>query len=774
MKTPSYLPLLLLCAALPAGASPKPGERCDTEWLVKTQATMAKSGGMVMDAVRIEAPDGIGKLVWKAPETCDAATWRLLGSGDPINWTSEQAGKQWVDGRVATQTGLLLVVDDFYRKVDPKAADVLAKADAVIEAAAKLGVVTTVESGKSLNDLLKGAVGAPFSGLKPKTVTVVASKDQKTNLAREELGPLLRLLLDDKGATEGGGAAVRAFRRAVLELNAEIGRQGASTATVEKRTGIPKPAVTDFIRVLPRGYAAPKLGKDAELDDTNFRDARKALTGAKPVTALDDASAREDALLDSVDLGVRNLIAIRAEQIEQIVKETKPRLGGKTITQLEVSARTAAESSKQPSNSLSAAVVKRLAESPEYMRLDSLYENQKNAPGGDEWVKRPEAEAMFSARQKILDAAKSAKVTTDAEGVKSVEFMQGGKKVTLTSVVPSAVENDADTRNDVAGMISRFILDGAHADAKYRAVLSAISTGEPGEAMDTGMTEEEAKVARTSPALEAVKKRAQGTNSLADLGRNDFERYAQRERARAAEKAVENQRARKAIETKRDADLAAEQARCKAETARIDAACKQELAGINAVKKDDFQSKESFDAERQEARDAAAARCAATKAELAGTCKANTDGIVAKAGVALAAHDEAVKSDNSKTVNDAADAALNESFKSAVVATVGTLRSEYSTAGSSRQKKLIRDGELSGPSPRLTIFIGFWFDQNWPPENADKQGAAALACAKSLGLGDTAAAPSFHNPENADTVAERCGVHAALVKYVKDAKGSIK
>ncbi len=776
MKTPSYLPLLLLFAALPAAAINSNVDRCATPWLEETQATMAKSGGMVVDAERIEIVNGIGKLKFGVFKTCDWGTWRLLGSGNPLVWTNAQAGKQWEDGTVGTQTGLLLVADDFYRNFDPKAADVLAKADAVIEAAVKLGAATSVDSGKTLNELLKGNPGGQFSGLKPKTVTVVEAKAQKTGLARQDLGPVLRLLIDDKGATRGGGSAVKAFRRAVLELNAEIGRQGVSTAAVEKRTGIPKPAVTDFIPGLPKGYIAPKLGKDAEMDDKNFDDALAALIGVKPVTALDDASAREGALLDRADLGVRNLLAVRAAQIEQIVKESKPRLDGKTITQLEVSARADAESAKQPANSLSAAVVKRLADSPEYMKLDSLYENQKNAPGGDEWVKKPEAQALLAARENILKAARSATVETDAEGNKVVVFTQGGKKVALTAIVPSAVENDAETRNDVAGMISRFIMDGAQTDAKIHAVLAAFDPGtEPGLVLDTGMDQEQKKLAGTIPAVKKVKDGARGVNSLADLGRNDYERYAARQRAAATEKAVENQRLRKAIEQKRDADIAAAEVACKRDSAGVESVCKSSLATADSLPKtDDFESADALAARRKEAHDAAAAMCTAERGRATADCKAKKDAITAKAVTDLAARDEAEKASNPDTVNAETDRALADSFKSAVIATVATLRTEYSTAGSSRQRKLIKDAELSGTSPRLAIFVGFWFDQNWPLENAEKQGAAAAACATALGLGDRSAAPSFHNPENGDAVAERCAIHAPLAKYVKDAKGSVK
>ena len=83
MKTPSSLPLLLLFAALPAAADPKPGARCDTEWLEKTRATMSQPGRSVSDE-RLEVVSDIVKLKFGQLKTCDAATWRHLATLEPI------------------------------------------------------------------------------------------------------------------------------------------------------------------------------------------------------------------------------------------------------------------------------------------------------------------------------------------------------------------------------------------------------------------------------------------------------------------------------------------------------------------------------------------------------------------------------------------------------------------------------------------------------------------------------------------------------------------
>ena len=122
----------------------------------------------------------------------------------------------------------------------------------------------------------------------------------------------------------------------------------------------------------------------------------------------------------------------------------------------------------QPAHALAVAVVGRLSESSDYTLLDSLYENNQ-AKQGEKWTKLPEAQAIFLARQEMLEAARSATIESNADGSKVVAFSQAGRKIQLTSVVPSEVENNAEVRNDVAGTIVRFIVDLARDGVKYQA-----------------------------------------------------------------------------------------------------------------------------------------------------------------------------------------------------------------------------------------------------------------------------------------------------------------
>ena len=109
MKPPSSLILLpLLLAAQPALADIKPGERCDTEFLMKVVHDFGK-GGNIVDADRIGSRDieGVSFPVLKpnALKTCDAGTWRqLVTPAEPLVWRSPDAKKYWEDGKAAAKS----------------------------------------------------------------------------------------------------------------------------------------------------------------------------------------------------------------------------------------------------------------------------------------------------------------------------------------------------------------------------------------------------------------------------------------------------------------------------------------------------------------------------------------------------------------------------------------------------------------------------------------------------------------------------------------------
>lgn len=759
MKTPSSLALLLLFAALPAAAEPKPGQRCDSEWLEKTQALMSQSGRTVSDE-RVEIVGDFVKLKFGHAKTCDAATWRQLATVEPVGepvldpkthqpvggtalrWRNKAAGDFWKDTAVAQHIGLVLVVNDFFGAVDAKAAAVVAAGDEVLDAAKALGFADFTVSEKSLAELQKNTSGGPIGAIKPRVVTFPAEKATAT-VAPEQLLPTMRKLVND-GPTLGD--SIIKFRVAVLALEAELGRLGKSDDFLKKRVAGATPGLNDFTSGLPKEFVLVEAERANALKNEKYGSALTALVGPGTVPELADQGLRGAALLDPIDLGLRNLVAVRSAQVDKIFEAAKKHLNGRTLAQYGVSARTSAEAAKQPANSLSAAVVKRLQESNDYAALDNMYAGNIERHGAD-WAKTPDGMAMAQAREDMLKAARSATVETRADGTKVVTFTQNDKKVSLTSVVPSAVENDESVRNDVAGMISRFIVAGAKEDARNNAVWAAIGgAGQPGQTMDTGLGVSERDLARTlPPAPKAIKEGAAGCDSPKDLIRNDYETYAARKRAAAADMASGNVKSRNDVEKKRLEQLAASELACKKK--------KEEAA---AIAKDFFDAPAIVKAKREEAAAAAEAWCAESRGIIEAEAKKKIE--------ELAAAEKGAR-DPAK-LRAEADAELAKGFGDSILRSVETLRKDYTTAGSPRLKKL---AELTGNSPKLTAFTRFWFDKEWPVDAARQADlkTAVDACAKALGLGDASDSPSYRNPEKPDTVDKHCKVNEKLTAYIK-------
>ncbi|MBI2788730.1 MAG: hypothetical protein HYX59_08615 [Elusimicrobia bacterium] len=762
MKTPSSLALILLCAALPAAAEPKPGQRCDTDWLEKTQALMSQSGRTVSDE-RVEIVGDFVKLKFGHAKTCDAATWRQLATVEPVGepvmdpkthqpvggtalrWRNKAAGDFWKDTAVAQHIGLVLVVNDFFGAVDAKAAAVVAAGDEVLDAAKALGFADFTASEKSLAELQKNTSGGPIGAIKPRMVTIQAEgKKAPATVAPEQLLPTMRKLVND-GPTLGD--SVIKFRVAVLALEAELARLGKSDDFLKKRVAGATPGLNDFTSGLPKEFVLVEAERANALKNEKYGAALTALVGPGTVPELADQGLRGAALLDPIDLGLRNLVAVRSAQVDKIFEAAKKHLAGRTLAQYGVSARTSVEAAKQPANSLSADVVKRLEESSDYAALDNLYAGNIARHGAD-WAKTPDGMAMAQAREDMLKAARSATVETQPDGSKVVVFTQNGKKVSLTSVVPSAVENNASVRNDVAGMISRFIVAGAKEDARKKGVWAAIGgAGQPGQTMDTGLGVSESELARSlPPAPKSIKEGAAGCDNPKDLIRNDYETYAARKRAAAAAAATNTGTTRADVERQKVEKLA---------TAEL--VCKQELEKAAATPKDFFDSPAIAKAKREEAEAKAKSDCAASKQVIE---QAATDAI------AKITKEDAERDARSKELRKESDGELTKAFGDSILRSVETLRKDYTTKGSPRLKKL---AELTGNSSKLTVFTRFWFDKEWPVDAARQADlkAATDACAKALGLGDASDSPSYRNPEKPDAVDKHCKINEKLTAYIK-------
>lgn len=760
MKTPSYLPLILLVAALPASAEIKAGDRCDTAFLEKVSHDFG-AGGIVADAARIENRSVAGVTVpvlkFEEATTCDATIWRHLVTANPRAYRNAEVGRHWDKSNAGGNAAVLLIASDFFKAFDLKTAEFFAAADAVIDAGVLLGVATSVDSTKPLSEVVKGASGGVIGAHKAKTVTVVESG--KTNAGPEQLGPTLRKLVDETGATKGGGQAVVRFRLAVLALEAELGRLGASNAAVVKRVGNALPTAKDFLPGLPSGYVTLKADKATALDDAKFGVGLAALIGAGAVPALDSTAARTGSALESVDLGLRNLVAIRADQVEKIVALAKARLKGGKVTDIEAAARAAGEGKKAP-NPLAAAVFERVAGTPEYMRLDVLYENNKREKG-DAWVSSPEGKAVYEERQKLKDSAFSAKIENGA-----VVFTQGGRTTALGSLVPSVVESDPAARSDAAAVISRYIIDGTVSDAKYKAVVAAVGgDGQPGAPLDTGLTGGEVAVSKdVPPATKKIREGSQGCEDARDLVNNDYEIYASRKRSAAADLATANVRTRNGIEAWRNNQLEASEKKCQ-----------QKKDEALSIKQDYFDDPAVAKAAKKKAWDAAVAWCAADK-----------EGIEDAAKTKFADFAARVETDrNPNRLVAQADADLAAAFGVAIAASIDTLRKDYTTKGNARitciestevdcsLKENWKLTEITRGSPKLTVFTALWFATEWPQEASKKEvlEASIASCAKALGLGDTDRRPSYRNPDDPNNVDSYCKVNEKITAYIKNVKG---
>lgn len=770
MKTPSSLLLLpLLLAALPALADVKPPARCDSEFLAKVINDFAK-GGVVVDADRIDTKtvDGVTIPVLKmnSPKTCDAGTWNQLSAVSATEgvWRSQDASRFWQGGRAPEQAALLLVVDDAYRVIDPKGQEALAAADAVIDAAEALGLAKKTPFADSQLAWLAANSGGPFAALKPTNVEIIEKKDFKGGtVGGDTAGPAWRKVLDNTGAANAGGSEVLRFRVGVLQLGAALGNLGHSTALVKSRLGKEVGALRDLTANLPRDYQTPKADAATAIKDEKFKSALDALIGAGTTPSLDDKAAREGAALESVDRGLRNLLAIRAAQIDKIVVRAKEQIAGTTIAEIEASARAGSVGAKTPEHKLGAAVLSKLSQTPEYIELNSMYDNSKadQTPAG-----KARTEKIAAARESMEAAALSATVSADPSGVKSVQFTQNGG-VVKPGIVPAVAEGE-DTRGDAAAVIARFIVSGAQSDAKYQAALAAIrGSGQPGGSLESPLKAPEVAVGnQVPPALKDIKAGAAGGCDPRDLARNDHETYAARQRAAANDIVAGNRKSREEIQDQQKSALA------DAETI-----CAQELSAANAItRSSDFESEERFKG-----------RVAAAKAEAEKNCGARKKVINDKATAALDAAKEADAKSKADAVIAAADAKVDASFKVAIGLSVENLRADYVKKGSLRQLGLIEAAKLSGPSDELVIFIHEWFDTNWPRLTEEQKNKAddihtktfrdaVNACAAKLGLGTTIAGkknPSYKNPESMDNIDKECGVKAALPPFIVKKKGTI-
>ena len=170
MKTPSLLPLLLLAVALPSRAGLVAPARCDVEFLEKVAKDYTGPGSIpdpdkhIGTASRTvnRANVTTGVLSLSDANLCDAGTRRHLAAGSPLVWRNAKAQEVWDGNDAKVHAGLLLVVVDSYKTIDPKVAEVIAAADGVLAAGFAIGVAEPVDQFKANVDFFKANSGGEF------------------------------------------------------------------------------------------------------------------------------------------------------------------------------------------------------------------------------------------------------------------------------------------------------------------------------------------------------------------------------------------------------------------------------------------------------------------------------------------------------------------------------------------------------------------------------------------------------------------------------------
>ncbi|UPT74240.1 MAG: hypothetical protein M0D55_00220 [Elusimicrobiota bacterium] len=348
MKTPSSLLLLpLLLAARPALAEIKPGERCDTAFLenvAKNYVDGNIADERIVDVSRRLGAETVTRKGFRGGDVkiCDVGTWNPLVTQTDRVWKQEDAKAHWYANGAKGNAALILVASDFYASVDALAAEALSAADAAIEAGTALGVAAATDWTAQQKTWLAANGGAPTVARAGKSVTALKKAEWVNGtVTPQSVGAALRKLTDDKGQGRAGGSEVIRFRTAVLALAAGLRMHARASGNVRTRLGADAGRLREFIAAPAKEIPELKTGRAEALDDTKYGVALEALTGKGPVASLEDATARPDAALDYVDLALRNLISLRAAQIEGLVASAKEKLEGKSITQIEVAARAA-------------------------------------------------------------------------------------------------------------------------------------------------------------------------------------------------------------------------------------------------------------------------------------------------------------------------------------------------------------------------------------------------------------------------------------------------
>jgi hypothetical protein len=794
MKTPSVL-LLALAAALPslAAADPQPpAGRCDGTWLAAAHDLAAKGYSPKDDAKYLTTETVAGGSrqvvdIANAPKLCDATVWHYLAVKEPaggdatldaktgkpvapmvLKWRDEAVKTAWSQG-LASQLEILIGVNDLYKEIDPKGRDVLAKGDAVVDAAVKLGVAARKDAPSPSKLAEVGLASAGFAAEKAYEVAPVEGKGS-TDAA--QIKAALSALLKDstpaapkKGAKPAAptlllGPGVLAFRQGVIELAGKVAAKAKGAS------------------YKPVAWGAASAA--AAADDKAYQAALSYLTDPAIKDAADD-SVHEKAALSAVDYALRNLLAQRAAGVDASVAAARKMLKGTTVAAAlaGVAHDATVDPAKvpvPPKGSLAAEVLEKLKGTDEYSELSKIYDNNKNNSKG------VEAKAQMARMEADAAATTVGKVGKTS----ALQFTIGGQKVTDTGILVADLTTDKDYRSFIANSVAQNIAG----DGKLQAALAALrGQGDSGTVITPPLKPDQQAPAADLPkppakapppepsAWDALVKATPSAGFFGFFSSAETaERYVSHQNESAAAIASDAARARNGKEAELNRNAAAAQRAADAQKARdlADAAAKAkadedrirrtpmdpDLSAAEAarIQNEQIAAREKAAAERKAAIEKAAADAKAQRAK-------------DEAAALKAAQDAAAKAKaESDAKLKALDDTVNKAYDDGIAKAEAALHLDYKKPGSDRRDAAERESGYTGSFYRLER-VDKYFGDNWEGASLPK---AAAACKTKLGFKMPVGNGAGFKDPSADNVDGMCGVHGGLVGYLSSFRGSVK
>ena len=781
MKAPTPLLLLALAAAASVSAaapvSAQVAHRCDVAWLKQAQAAV--------DAKR--APDDPKKYlktepspagprevfdVQSVPKVCDATVWHyLVGRGPVLRWSDEGLKQDWETG-LGEQIKILLAVDAFYGATDALGADGLVKGDAILNTAAKLGVVTIKPAG-GLDRLRKAGDTAGLYADR-KGLMVGPPDPNPAALKPDELAAALNKLLADAPAAKGApaavkpSAAVRAFQASVFRV-ANLLARSAKSRPIAAKYGIGAKVKEDF----QPGSAVPAfspVADPASADAAAYARAVKFLTDAA-IASPDDGSAHEAAALSRLDYGLRNMLAVDAAGVEAAVQEAKKRLKGQSVAAAVAAARRDAKAPAKPDapkpGSMAADVLEKLKGVKNYQDLNALYDKNK---ADAQWLSGEDGQAVVAELNGLRADAGKTTVVKGPDG-KRLNYGVGGEASTADGIVVARLDKDQAYRTWAAETIAKNIASNplsARAQAALDAFLGKGASGTPVSPPPTPDQQNAGQpLGPQPPAPTAPSGTAGAWNALVaatptsgffgriidifsgSLWKGDATRYYSKVNEAVARTASDRSSQRTRVEAEANAAAAAAQRKDDAERRKI------ELAPA-----DPDDSAAVATAKRK-------AALAAHDAQVAADVKTARQKVVDDAKAKNRYVDAASAAADRKKALDALNATVDAAYSDGIEQSVGKLQLDYKLEGSRRRLDAERRSGYSGQYYKLDRVDRF-FHENW---EGDKQKPAIAACKTSLGFQMNGDGGNFKDPSLAN-VDELCGVRDGLVALLKSYKGT--